>query len=275
MSDHEDLPEDRAALTRDDLQPTRRSLPLSNETVGLVVVAALGVLMIGFILGRVTAPDEESPTATPTAPGGTLAPTFDFPGGDVDRAGYWGFAQITAVVVDSFDRDDGALGQADTGGEWESVEGRWRIDGGRASVEGSDDDRPRIAVIAGNTTSELTEVTLMTSEDGAGLVFRYRNPRNFWSVTADEDGASWTVTKVIDGQIALTETVPAPSGDGSTIAVSQRPARLLFLVEGVIKHQINDTGLSEESTSGLIALPGTGDDARWDRFFVGNLPPEG
>ncbi len=81
-------PEPRPALTDRDLRPDRQ-LPISGELLGLVVVVALGILMAGFILGRVTAPDadEESASASST----TVASTFPFPAGDVDRSGYWRF----------------------------------------------------------------------------------------------------------------------------------------------------------------------------------------
>ena len=30
-------------------------------------------------------------------------------------------------------------------------------------------------------------------EDGAGLVFRYQDPQNYWSVVADQGVGTWTV----------------------------------------------------------------------------------
>jgi hypothetical protein len=243
-----------------------------------MLVVAVGALMAGFILGRVTSPDEALPLAGSSPVAGSTPVATEFPSGDIDRSGYWGLAGITPAVVDSFDRADDpeSLGEADLGGPWEAVAGTWGIRDNRAVTSAAEgQDGPSLAIISGGPANRLTEVTLSVVEAGTGLVFRYQDPQNYWAVTADGGGASWSVVQVTEGQLAVVATIDEPARDGTTVSVSQRPNRLRFHFEGVFTTQIDEPALPDERQSGLILIPGSGGEPQWDRFFVGRLPAGG
>jgi hypothetical protein len=118
-------------LTPDDLGPEGRTITLSSESIGLVAIVVIGLVMAGFILGRLTAPDDGEGSTEDTAP---AAQGLDFPTGDADRTGYWSFGGVTVALVDPFDRPDDprSLGAASNGAVWDAVAGRWGVEGNRA-----------------------------------------------------------------------------------------------------------------------------------------------
>ncbi len=181
---------ERDVLTHDDLNTSSRGvLPIAL----LVIVG----IVAGFILGRVTAPDEEQAADgdEAAAPGEGEGGALPFPTGDVNRTGYWGFANLEPIVIDTFDRadDPASLGDAGTGQAWEAVAGTWGTEGDRAVTAGGARDTPNLAVVPEGEGDGLTEVTMMVVEEGAGLVFRYLDPENYWSVTANPGVGSWTL----------------------------------------------------------------------------------
>ena len=73
------------------------------------------------------------------------------------------------------------------------MSGTWGIgDDAALTSGGSTGDEPNIAVVPQGTGDGLTEVTMTVVEEGAGLVFRYLDPENYWSVTANPGVGSWT-----------------------------------------------------------------------------------
>jgi hypothetical protein len=232
---------------------------------GLLVVAAL---VVGLVVGRTTAPDEgeSAPQGGDDATDGALP----FPSGDVNRTGYWGFANLEPTAIDTFDRPDDAenLGRAGTGQRWDAVAGTWGIAGNAALTSAGDGSGPRLAVIAEGTGDGLTEVTMTVVEEGAGLVFRYLDPENYWSVTANPGAGSWTATRVLDGQPEFVGEIPCQTSDGTTISVTQSGPAVRFLVEGTECLTVNDGSLSEQLQGGLIASASSTGVARWNRFLV-------
>ena len=274
VDDNADPADDDGRLRRDDLADGRSSrLPLI-----LLVVAALVAV---FFVGKATSGDDDSgggdgdsATGTTVAGGGEVP----FPSGDQNRTGYWGFADLEPIVVDTFDRANSPedLGATGTGQPWEVVAGTWGIgDDSALTSGGSTGDEPNIAVVPQGTGDGLTEVYMPVVEEGAGLVFRYLDPQNYWSVTANPGVGSWTLNRVIDGETELVSEVPAPTNDGVTVSVTQDGSVVRVLLEGVEYLNITDAALGDQLQGGLIAAPATSGDARWDRFLVMRFRSQG
>jgi hypothetical protein len=256
----EESPPAAPVLTREDLAPPDRNL----ERIGLIVLLVAAILMAGFVLGRVSAPGtEEGATAS-------TAPAVVYPAGDQDRSGYWTFAGIEAVVTDSFDRDDGPLGMTDTEQEWNPVTGTWEIEDGHAAAP---DQRSQasIAVVPGGSADRLTEATMTVVEPGAGIVFRYRDPQNLWTMTADPENGGWLISKVIDGQRSRVAEIPGRTADATAIGVAQRGDELQVLIDGQEVRRVTGSELAGQPRSGLIAPADSDGSARFDRFYVGDI----
>lgn len=249
-------------LTRDDLGGGRR-LP---DRLGPLVLGGIALLMVGFIVGRVSADDDiDEPPTTTIAPVG-------FPTGDQDRSGYWGFGGVTPAQSDAFDRDDSPsrLGATDTGQQWTAVAGTWGTEGGRARV--APGAGPAYAVVRGGPAERLTEATLMTVEPGAGIAFRFRGPDDHFALTVVPTRGVWELHKIVGGRRSLLAEIPGPVSDGTTVTVAQRGAELQVLFDGVEASRVSDPALRTEASSGLVAGADRADTARWDRFYVGAMP---
>jgi hypothetical protein len=198
-------------------------------------------------------------------------PNDRFEAGDVDRSGYWAWIGLETVASDTFDGEGAGLGDADRGGEWTEVEGTWDRVEGRAAATG-DPEQVLIAILPGvGGDNGLSEVTLTTVRPGAGLVFRYLDADNFWSVTVAPDGGSWLVERVTEGSTAVVGEVGVVPVDGATVTVVQNPFNLRIMIDGVEQYARVDSGIEERVQAGLI-LRGAGDrSARWDRFLLMQL----
>lgn len=269
-------------------RPSHADYPRSGGTVDtdpeirpsrLLIVSAIAVvssLALGFLAGRTTAPDQTT-NEMPPAEGGEQGPAAGFPTGDEDRADYWGLVGVTATVLDDFDgaADSSALGETMTEQVWGSVRGRWGTTGEKARLVAPEETEPSLAVVDSGSDQTLTEVTLSVVEAGAGLVFRYADPSNYWAVIASPDLQSLSLMRVEDGFVAEAGTVDRPVTDGLTVAASTRPATIQVFVEGKLALQVAEPVAPGRTGSGLIGPPGSEGDGRWDRMLVGDLPSSG
>lgn len=265
-------PEPEPKLTRDDLDTS------SPSTRSRIFLAVLAALVVGVIIGRVTAGgdddggggDDDAATATTAAQG------LPFPAGDQDRTNFWGFAGLVPVVADTFDRDDrDQLGSTEAGETWEELQGTWGISQRQAEVDGSGQAPPSIAVLPGAEGAGLVEVTMPVVEGGAGLVFRYAGPANYWSIVADPTSGTWSVFKTIEGETDLVSDITASTDDGVTVSTIQQDQGLRILIDGEDVLLIEDRALGEALRGGLIASPDGEGAARWDRFLVMRFRPAG
>jgi hypothetical protein len=253
-------------LVRDDLDAPSPTSPRVR-----IAVLVLVVFVAGLLVGRITASSDDE--ASDTTDAAAEAPTdggVDFPVGDVNRTGYWGFVSLQPVVIDTFDRanDPASLGDAGEGGTWEPVSGTWGIRDDAAATAGGQGDGPFIAAVPGGRGDGLTEVTMTVVEEGAGLIFRYLDPQNYWAITANPGVGTWTVTRVIDGTSEPVGDLAGPTADDTTISVEQKGTNLRFLLDGTEYLAVTDGALADELAGGLIADGTTQGAARWNRFLV-------
>lgn len=275
MSDtnHPDLDETDAADGDDGDRLSDESLRSGSSKLPLILLVVAALVAV-FFIGQATSGDDDGGdgdggSATTVAGGGSGE--VPFPSGDQNRTGYWGFADLEPNVVDTFDRANSpdGLGSTGTGQQWEVVSGTWGIQGDAAATSGgATGDQPNMAVVPEGTGDGLTEVYLPVVEEGAGLVFRYLDPDNYWSVTANPGVGSWTLNRVIDGDVELVQEIPGPTNDGVTVSVTQDGSVVRVLLEGVEYLSITDAALGDQLQGGIIASSSTSGDARWDRFLV-------
>ena len=237
-----------------------------------LVLAALGLLLIGLVIGRMTAPDEGDDGAG--GGGGSTTNQADeplpFPRGDTNRVTYYAYVGLTQLVVDTFDRADDAqsLGETGTGESWEAVFGTWGIEDNVAVRASAAAGAQSLAVVPQGEGDGLMEVTLSVVEPGAGLAFRYIDPENYWTVTANPSIGSWTVNRVIEGEPELIGELAAPVADGTTVTVTSNGPLLRFVIDGEEFLQLDDSTFEGSLQAGIVASADSAGDARWDRFLT-------
>jgi hypothetical protein len=269
--DQDEVTDDDAEVLEDDdgvvdVEPGAASSSATTRK-GLVLA---GVLVLGLVIGRVTAPGDDGGDGngeTAAEDGGGIP----FPSGDADRTNYWGLAGLVPVVNDPFDRADAdTLGTAPTGQVWETVDGSWAVEGRNAAFGGTAGEGQALAIAPTPETTGpgLFEVTLNSPANGTGLVFRYLDRDNYWTVTARPNVGIWTITKVADGQPQVAGEFEGAAEDGVTVTVIQNQATLRFLLDGEDVFILTDTSLSEQLQGGLVARGQAPGATRWDRFMV-------
>jgi peptidoglycan/LPS O-acetylase OafA/YrhL len=193
-----------------------------------------------------------------------------FPSGDVERSGYWGLLDLDPTFKDPFDGSVAPIGTAADAGDqgWQVVSGTWTVDDGRAATAPGGGPAARIALAPQTTNDGLVEVNLDVPAVGAGLVFRYANPSNFWAITADPDTLTWSVVQRVDGADTAVTSFVAPVFHQVTVTVTLSGETIRFLVNGVERGRVLDPAPLTLLRSGLIELGSESGTARWDRFLL-------
>lgn len=173
--------------------------------------------------------------------------------------------------IDQFDRPDSttSLGDFAPGRPWTATAGTWGITDNEAYLVESDEFRNH-AVIGMGQGDGGAQVRLDKVVNGAGLVFRYVGPYNYWAVVAVPDVATWNVIKVVEGdQEVVGNTGQSPTGDGTTVAVRLRGDTIEVIVNGRIRKTVVDEFQAEAGKVGITARGADSGDARFDDFVAG------
>ncbi|HYF44865.1 MAG TPA: hypothetical protein VD926_01555 [Acidimicrobiales bacterium] len=195
-------------------------------------------------------------------------------GGGAETRDAEGIRPTTAVfgTLDEFDRRDARqLGAFTTDRDWDPVVGRWGVDNGDAYVVDADEFRNH-AVIGLGQSDGAVQVRLDQLTAGAGLVFRFRGPGNYWAVVAAPNGGTWNLIRVEDTAADVVgNTGITPVVDGTTVAARFVGEEIEVIVNGVVHLTAQDDFLSGE---GKVGITVRGDDATEARFddFVAALP---
>lgn len=174
-------------------------------------------------------------------------------------------------TIDQFDRPDSATSMGDfaPGRPWSPDAGTWGIDGGEAYLVRSGEFRNHSVIGLGQGDGGA-QVRLDKVVNGAGLVFRYVGPYNYWAVVAVPDVATWNIIKVTDGdQEVIGNTGQSPTSDGSTVGVRLRGDTIDVIVNGRIRKTIVDDFQVDAGKVGITARGPDSGDARFDDFVAG------
>jgi hypothetical protein len=221
-----------------------------------VVIAGLVVVVVLVVVLVVVTGSDDDPTAT----------------GDGEEESV-GNRAARGLMVDTFPEDGGTpLETTDSGHGWYVVSGDWKVNDSAASVTPPDGMGAAVIVVDPRQDNGTFTVTLSRVTSGAGIVFRYAGPRNFWYVSAAPQAATWRVVQVVDGVEIEVETLGVvPVGDGTTIGVVLEEGEVTIVVNGEPRSTIEDESLESGSRVGLIARGPGGSDARWSHVvFVGS-----
>ncbi|HEX3540134.1 MAG TPA: hypothetical protein VHT75_06765 [Acidimicrobiales bacterium] len=183
---------------------------------------------------------------------------------------------VLPAPADSFDRPDNPtdLGAIAGGPAWHPITGGWGVLGGAAVVSAPVPEN--LAVVALARPAAIAGVTLATLREGAGLVFRYQDPDNFWYVTAAPSFATWSIGRVLDGTNEVVgNTGLSPVGDGTTVAVRTTSRLVDVALNGVIVKTVTDPTLGHAVGAGLMAGGAGAGDARFHDFAAAPVAPSG
>jgi hypothetical protein len=179
--------------------------------------------------------------------------------------------------LDAFDRPDdpATLGAVPGGPRWRADEGTWGVVGGEAAVTAPALTRD-LAVVSLGRRDGAVQVRLTRASGGAGIVFRYRDPFNYWSVVAVPQFATWSVVKTVNGQDeAATGPGVTATGEGTTIGVRLRGNAIDVVIDRRVRRTIVDEALEGATGVGLVVDSRQPGESRFDDFRIerpGGLP---
>jgi hypothetical protein len=179
------------------------------------------------------------------------------------------FGSSDDTFTDSFNRRGRTTSVAVRGeqGQWSAVSGTWGVQSHAAYV--SDPVVGPNLLIAPDTTGDGTLQLRMTSvAPGAGLVFRYQDPQNYWRLVAFPRVLTWQIERVENGRTTFVANTGAFSRveDGTTIGVRIQGENLDFLVDGKVRQSLRSHQGDLAGSTGLFASGRNADQARWDDF---------
>lgn len=228
------------------------------STSATAVVAVLLGVVIGANLG-----DDEGAEVTAQSSDGL-------------SSGVSNVGQIVEVSrgFDSFERpDDPAdLGLSAGGEPWNQAVGTWGVQAGQAFLAGPIGGR-NLAVVDPGRSDGRVQVQVAVASEGAGLVFRYQDPFNYWAVVAVPAYATWTAIKVVDGreQVAA-DTGLSAAADGTSIGVRLDGETIDVVLNSRVIATVTDAALVRATGVGLTARD---DIARLDDLRLMMADPEG
>lgn len=173
------------------------------------------------------------------------------------------------MTVDRFVQPDSvfSLGAAPRAGAWEAAGGIWGVARHRAYVAGAASEGANIAVLDLSPGPSAVEVRMAHAAQGAGLVFRYQDPQDYWAVLDVPAYATWSIIKVTKGRATgAGDTGLSPVGDGTTIGVRLLGPRIQVALGTKVVRTIVDPSLDRAGMAGLIAEGGAATAARFSDF---------
>lgn len=165
--------------------------------------------------------------------------------------------------------DPYSLGRGPAGTSWRAVGGRWGIVGGHAYVAVPGPGR-NLAVTGPDGGVATVQVRLDRVAQGAGLVFRYRDQRDYWYVAAVPSYATWAVVKVVNGvQETVANTGLSPVKNGTTVAVGMQGDTIVVSLDGRVGTRVTDTAPYSAGLVGMTVEGAGAGSARFSDFRVG------
>jgi RHS repeat-associated protein len=164
---------------------------------------------------------------------------------------------------DTFTRPDSAtIGSSETGKAWSiSPSGTaWDINGRAAKLTTNASGNKNFATLPlyadGTFGITLKSTITGSSNNGFGILFRYQDANNFWSLRATPGASEWRLYKVVAG----TATLVSPTGGvipcctaGQRVSVEAAGSALTVKINSETKWSGTDSALSTATTGGLFA----------------------
>lgn len=155
---------------------------------------------------------------------------------------------------------------------WRVVDGAWQAANEQAffSAQGS---KTHIAVLDVGIPVEAAQVRLAAVGDGSGLVFGYRDPGDYWAVTAAPAYATWTVVHVAHGVQTQGGNLGLSSTDaGSILAVVIRDGTADIGLDGKVERVVSDPTLRGTATAGVGVAAAGAARTRFEDFQLVPVP---
>lgn len=173
-------------------------------------------------------------------------------------------------ILDDFERPDGVLG-AD-----ESADPAWSVLGPELEIIGGQvvsDGGEQVSLAVTDTGWPDVSLGLVVGDvvAGSGLLFRFVDLDNHWSLVAAPGFATWNLVLTVDGSVARSLSTGLTSTDpGTRLAVLAQGPEIRVFVNGQPVGSVVDPTFQTATAAGVLAS--TGGVATFDEFFAVDAP---
>ncbi|MDQ2724089.1 MAG: hypothetical protein M3Y36_01115 [Actinomycetota bacterium] len=186
-------------------------------------------------------------------PDGTLHPVPVTPGG------------APARLSDAFSRPDSpaGLGSVPAGPPWQALAGTWGIANRQAYLSAPIADGG-LAVVALGQPLASAQVRVVAMVAGAGLVFAYQDPGNYWVVQAEPSYGTWNVVQVQEGnRHSLGNIGEVSAASGTVVSATISGNQVAIAIDGRMVRTLTRPSPVAGLGAGIMA---SGPDATGARF---------
>lgn len=169
----------------------------------------------------------------------------------------------TSATPDTFDRTGEGMGSSGTY-TWVGLSGTWKTEDGQAMCTGHEGYAAYAVFSTGEQRAGQFEVTMPVLRDGQGIVFRFVDEKNYWSLRAVPDFGTWHLAKVVDGVETKVADVFGPVTDGTAPAVQLQGDVIAIYFDGLPNLAISDPTNAGANQVGITMKGPQTTEARFD-----------
>ena len=158
-------------------------------------------------------------------------------------------------------------GEAPRGTTWSALGASIIAGGGSAVVAPVPADETALALTDTGWSNLSAGIAVGHAPAGAGLVFRFVDLFNYWSIVAAPEFGTWNLVLTVEGQAGQSHATGLSSTEpGTRVSVAMSGPEIRVFVDGAPVFIIVDPTFEQATTTGLIAQAGT--DASFTEFFA-------
>ena len=173
-------------------------------------------------------------------------------------------------ILDDFERPDGVLGDDESADpSWSVLGPELMITSGRVVSDGS--DQSSLAVTETGWADVSLGLVVDDAPAGSGLLFRFVDLNNHWSLVAAPDFATWNLVLTVDGETTQSLATGLSSNtSGTRLAVLAQGPEIRVFVNGQPVGSMVDPTFQTATAAGILAPSGAV--ASFDEFFAVDAP---
>ena len=179
-----------------------------------------------------------------------------------------------AVLSDGFDRPDdpGGLGSLPGGPPWQARAGTWGIANRQAYLSATIAEEDLAVVTLGQPVASA-QVRVADVVAGAGLVFAYQDPGDYWALQAQPSYGTWNLVHVQAGTSrSLGNIGEVPAAAGTVVSATMSGDQVAIAVDGQVARTVTSPTPVVGRGAGITV---SGPEATMARFEDFRITPAG
>lgn len=165
--------------------------------------------------------------------------------------------------TDDFNQPDGPVGPP-----WMAI-GGWVREGGVLSLKDPAEGLNQIAVRDMGSANGTVSAVVVGIPNRSGLAFRYKDQENYWLLSPAKNYATWTLHKVVDGDISPVATAGfSATGKNTTVNVITDGQDIRVQVDGIERLAVTSDTHQEATMAGFVVTADNLDSVKWDSFYA-------